>query len=250
MSLNFELEQQRQIPSSSFVLNSEESAVPPSSSHHLDNFVEENTNDESTITVSENNSFECNLLREICLIIDFDGYIFDKIFKPREIGYCSLTSDENDSILVDLRASVKTMTKEDKKCNTYIKSFICGLTLTPVDTEENCIDENETENVIMKLYNDHKTVTKSIVAYKGGIHEKNLLDKLEIPNLNLEDYECPKFEKLLSMFRDEIEKSGKKTCGRHIQLKDRNKVVHCSRMETYVFAKWVRYQISMLEQKK
>jgi hypothetical protein len=39
--------------------------------------------------------------------------------------------------------------------------------------------------------------SNSTIAYKGGHYEKDLLNSLSIPAVNLESFGCPKAEKLL-----------------------------------------------------
>ena len=44
---------------------------------------------------------------------------------------------------------------------------------------------------------------RNLVAHKGGQVEKEILDKFEIPSINLEDFGCPRHDKLpTSMVQD------------------------------------------------
>lgn len=51
---------------------------------------------------------------------------------------------------------------------------------------------------VMELYDKFSFPDKMCVGYKEGIHEKLLLEKLSIPDLDLEDFDCPKFEGIIS----------------------------------------------------
>ena len=56
---------------------------------------------------------------------------------------------------------------------------------------------------MMKWYQLVQMVThrqKPTIAYKGGIVKRDLLDALNIPSLNLEDWGCPKVDHLVHWF--------------------------------------------------
>ena len=55
--------------------------------------------------------------------------------------------------------------------------------------------------------------------------------ELQIPCVNLEDFGCPKVEKLMGM--DEGF-----TCGRH-----KKPTHHCPKQETYLFYRWMQSQL-------
>ena len=77
-----------------------------------------------------------------------------------------------------------------------------------------------------------KKKDRNLVAYKGRKVEREILDELEIPNINLEDFGCPRYDELpTTMVRD---------CGYHIQM---NKSIHCSMKECVAFAIWIEQQL-------
>ena len=49
----------------------------------------------------------------------------------------------------------------------------------------------------MPFYPGHETT----VAYKGGHYEKDLLKKLDISSVNLEELGCPKVDEIMSMYK-------------------------------------------------
>lgn len=53
-------------------------------------------------------------------------------------------------------------------------------------------------DLVMELHSKFSTPERILVAYKGGIQEKLLLDKLGLPYVNLEDLGCLHFDKLVS----------------------------------------------------
>ena len=52
--------------------------------------------------------------------------------------------------------------------------------------------------MIQDLYQDYSTPVRTVVEYKGGHVEKDLLNKLNIPSLNLETLGCPRYDVLRS----------------------------------------------------
>ena len=66
-----------------------------------------------------------------------------------------------------------------------------------------------------------------MVAYKGGHVEKDLLDKLDIPNINLETSGCPKYKQLKQTIVEPLS-----SCGFHLN----DSIYHCPMTEcqTYV----------------
>ena len=52
------------------------------------------------------------------------------------------------------------------------------------------------EDIVRELYKTCETETRTVVVYKVEHVDKDLLNKLNIPSLNLEAYECPKYDKL------------------------------------------------------
>lgn len=175
-------------------------------------------------------------LRNICLIIDLDGFRVGRFkeFYTRELGYASLTKNVENSFRFNLKYRFNSLTDKDHKTVSFCKFNIHGLTFRPMPSEKDTFPEEKLEDIILALYCNHKTFDKDIIAYKGGHIERDLLDKLDITSINLEDYGCPKYEKLPT---PEI-----KDCGFHIKM-DR---VHCPKVECAAFARWTKAK--MLEE--
>ena len=72
---------------------------------------------------------------------------------------------------------------------------------------------------------------RTVVGYKGGHVEKDLLQALNIPSLNLETLGCPRYDVLRIQFLSE---SLLPSCGFH---KD-DKLHHCPVTECHAFWKW------------
>lgn len=176
-------------------------------------------------------------LHNICLIIDLDGFFVgtDKIFYTREIGYASLTKNYENSFRFDLTRLFNSLTDKDYKTISYCKFNVHGLSFRPMPCEKDTLPRKKLKDIILAIYQTHKTFDKNIIAYKGGHIERDLLDELEIPSINLEDYGCPKYEKLPT---PQI-----KDCGFHVKMEH----VHCPKVECAAFAIWVKEKMQQEE---
>ena len=71
-----------------------------------------------------------------------------------------------------------------------------GLTFKDHPTEQakpqECLQQD-----IFELYKTFKSLHQDLVGYKGGHVEKDVLNELNIPCINLEQWGCPKFETLM-----------------------------------------------------
>ena len=92
--------------------------------------------------------------------------------------------------------------------------------------------------MIQDLYGDYSTPDRTVVGYKGGHMEKDLLNKLNIPSLNLETLGCPKYDVLRS---DDLKHYKLlSSCGFH---KDDTRH-HCPVTECHAF--WVWYKTDII----
>ena len=84
-------------------------------------------------------------------------------------------------------------------------------------------------DLFMELHTKFSAPECLVGAYKGGIQEKRLLDKLGLPHLDLEDLGCPRFDQIVA-------EPGTRRfdCGRHLHTRP-DLVPHCSEEECYQF---------------
>ena len=61
--------------------------------------------------------------------------------------------------------------------------------INPVTKRE--LEQDQADIVLLRLYNQYKMGKRTVVAYKGGHVEKDLLNKLNIPCLDLETWVVP-----------------------------------------------------------
>ena len=108
------------------------------------------------------------------------------------------------------------MSYKDKKTANFAKHNIHRLTDQPL-YRERAYAQDQVNNVLRRLYNQYKTRERSVVAYKGGHVEKDLLDKLDIRNLGL-----PKYERLKQTIVEPFS-----NCGFHFN----DNIYHCPMTE-------------------
>ena len=78
--------------------------------------------------------------------------------------------------------------EKDKTNVKFLQKHVHGLSLG----DENDLNKDMLDVIVKKFYTAYKTDNKSVLAYKGGSIEKDLLAKLNIPSVNLELFGCPK----------------------------------------------------------
>ena len=171
-------------------------------------------------------------LSNVCMVMDLEGFFLNKIFYPREIGYVSLTENWINSYRFKLNHLVQKLSEKDWKTVNYCKKYVHGLTLKCLPWEKDLYQVENLRDLIKNAYCLSKKKNRNIVAYKGGQVEKEILDELEIPCIDLEDFGCSRYDELpTSMVRD---------CGYHIQM---NESIHCPIKECVAFANWIEQQL-------
>lgn len=172
-------------------------------------------------------------MEHICLIIDLDGFdLKNGKFLTREAAYVAMDSDECEVISFDL-SEVTINSQEDINSIKYCEEFIHGLPFLPKHGEMPSYP-SYLDDFLVLLHNRYSTQSKNIIAYKGGRHEKEKLEELKIPSVNLEIYGCPKYIELLRWYGVSPMQD---TCGLHNQSTDR--IYHCALAEVKMFKRWV-----------
>ena len=88
--------------------------------------------------------------------------------------------------------------------------------------------------IVSKLYESTCPKWWSSIAYKGGRIERDLLNKPNIPSIDLQNYGCPKAEKLVDNM------VWLETCGKHLTSMVYQ---HCPKVEVEVCGLWLQKQI-------
>jgi len=165
---------------------------------------------------------------QITLIIDLEGCHLSSGFIVRELGWCTIQG-ENDSQHFYSRLRYKDLNYKDQRTVNNVYKHIHGLRFEAAYREA-AVPQRDVEAVIHALYRG------GLVAYKGGHLEKDVLDKMGLPSVNLEDFGCPKADSLWSWGY-----TTEKSCGYHIPSKF--KFIHCPKQETYFFFQWLQNKL-------
>ena len=130
----------------------------------------------------------------ICLVIDLEGFQLSKdsgaAFLVRELGWCKWDRTLSGNTQFDHGWRWRDLSKKDQKTVSYVIDRIHGLSFKP-GAHEHYLPVSKFGELVMELHSKFSTPQRLLVAYKGGIQEKLLLDKLGLPYVNLEDFGCP-----------------------------------------------------------
>jgi len=171
-------------------------------------------------------------MEEITLIIDLEGFHLSRGFIVRELGWCTIQG-ENDSQHFYSRVRYRDLNFKDRQTVKYVYRHVHGLRFEAAFREA-ALPQRDLEGVIRALYRG------GVVAYKGGHLEKDLLDKMELPSLNLEELGCPKAESLWLWSY-----TAEKSCGHHKE--HISQFIHCPKQETFLFFQWLQDQLKVNE---
>ena len=169
-------------------------------------------------------------LNRVCLLIDFEGFYLNNVFKCREMGWRSWNNHRG-NIKYKMLHYFEALREKDKVTAKCVTKHIHGLTFNVGDHEhpkpQECLYQD-----VYELYNTFKTLQQDLVGYKGGHFEKDVLNELNIPCINLEEWGCPKFDKLMKRGFPRVV-----NCGHHI-----HNWTHCATVECEAFWTWLMSQ--------
>ena len=162
-------------------------------------------------------------LDQICLILDLEGYFVEKKFYARELGW---TTWQGHSGAKHYRLPFrwKALDKKDRLTAQYVYHRIHGLPFED-DPQEKAHPLETLKGDVLALVGQARTTDRFLVGYKGGHVEKDLLQELDLPAIDLEQYGCPKFDTLETAAHSP-------DCGHHRFKK------HCARAESHTFWQW------------
>ena len=166
-------------------------------------------------------------MNNIVGILDLDRFTINKKFLCRELGIIKVGQETATSYDFDIGIHWGDLSQKDRKTCMYVSRYVHKL---PLVARRGSLPLDNLNNIVNDFYNDVKTLEKSVMAYKGGHLERNLLNELNIPSVNLESFGCPKAEELFGKLT-RIE-----TCGQHIGA-DPHK--HCPKVEVEAFHAWL-----------
>ncbi len=130
--------------------------------------------------------------------------------------------------MINLKKYFPKLTSKDLKNVNYCKFKIHGLSFRPLPGEKRCLNDDRLMDFVARLYENHSTESQYVIGYKGGNVERDILNQLGIPNVNIEDFNCPKYNYLPKVTISD--------CGFHLPLNN----YHCPKLECYAFSLWVK----------
>lgn len=166
----------------------------------------------------------------ICCLIDLELFQHKDYKIYRELGICDVELSDIRNYQV-YPSNLPLLYKSYRKTFNFVKFNIHGLNFFP-DRDKSILPD-QVDSIVINFYNKHKKNNDSVIAYKGGIHEKDLLKKLEIPSLNLENIpNCPSTKYLSS-----LHPACRYYCNSHVNSKFGFR--HCSTIEVVYYSLWL-----------
>lgn len=171
-------------------------------------------------------------LRSVCMILDLNGYrVSGKPFIIREMGWCNLQG-QSDSVHFTHPMNYTQLSAKDKRTVSHVYNHVHGLRFQAT-AKEKALTQDQVETLIKTLYETYCNQDQTVVAYKGGTLERDVLKKLQLPHVDLEWFNCPKADQLVSSGFDPGP-----SCGHHRTAQNK-KLIHCPKQETYLFYQWL-----------
>ena len=161
----------------------------------------------------------------ICCCVDLDGFHVQGQFQVREVGWCDWERKRVGCYHYKPSIPHASLNAVDKRTVSYVQAYVTGLPYYPSRRERDVREQDRVKDDIVAIWRRCKTPFARKVAYKGGHVERDLLDELSIPSVDLELVGCPKYEQCTRLPFD---------CGCH----DNNK--HCSMSEAFAFMHWFK----------
>ena len=181
--------------------------------------------------------FFSSVFSKMEVIRDYLCFILDnKTFHVRELGYYTW-NEEHGRHAFRIPVPYKDLALKDKQTVNFVINKIHGLSYQPSQAEHPQ-HPRIVLRMVQDLYQDYRTPDRTVVGYKGGHVEKDLLNKLNIPSLNLETLGCPKYDVLRN---ENLKYTNLLTsCGFH---KDDTRH-HCPVTECHAFYLWYKSEIA------
>ena len=158
-----------------------------------------------------------------CCCIDLDGFRVQGQFQVRELGWCDWERKRVGCYRYAPSIPWSRLNAVDKRTVHYVQTYVTGLSYYPTRRERDVREQSQVKEDIVTIWRTCQTPQHQHVAYKGGHVERDLLDDLRLPSLDLELIGCPKYEHCTPLPFN---------CGHHDHTK------HCSMSEAFAFMHW------------
>lgn len=188
------------------------------------------------------------MLDKVCGILDVEAFQHKKLLIYREFAFAPFDgnelSDEKLFLGPDIlhhNVSPNQIPPPEARDIWYtirtLKYKIHGLDLFPDEPSELCCPQEAVKWLILGWYEAFACNQRYMIAFKGGNLERDLLDWLNIPFVNLEEFGCPSFHTIPPEERKQFTIS----CGQH-HYAPRGED-HCSMKETSFYRFWTYQQL-------
>ena len=163
-------------------------------------------------------------------IIDMDGFTINKKFYCKELGIIRVGDVAAQSYFFDFGIRWCDLTEKDRKSCAFVMKHIHKL---PFGVPRGITARNVSAlgSTVTSVYCEIKRDESSLLAYKGGHYERDLLASLGIPSINLENFGCPKAGELI----DEL--IWLELCRNHTV---NEAYLHCPKVEVEAFEHWLQ----------
>ena len=135
-------------------------------------------------------------LSDVVAILDMDGFLINKKFLCKELGIIRVGDAAARSYFFDIEVNWRDLSVKDRKTCAYGMNHMRGLPFG-VPPGVKPYSTSSVENIVSEQFKAVCKSENSVVAYKGGHYEKDLLASLGIPAIDLEGYGCPKAKDLM-----------------------------------------------------
>jgi hypothetical protein len=170
-------------------------------------------------------------VKDIAAIIDMDGFSVNGKFLSKELGFLKVGDATAQSFFFDISLRWRDLTPKDLRTCKYVQTRIHKLPFG-VPAGIDAIPLSALKETVRNLYCNMRK--NSLLAYKGGNYEKNLLADLNIPSVNIECFGCPKAQKLFGQM------IWLETCGKHLTI---DAYQHCPKVEVEAYGLWLEKQL-------
>ena len=170
-------------------------------------------------------------MNEICCCLDLDGFRVQGQFVVRELGWCDREAKRVGCFHYRPDFAYWDLTPQDHRTVAYVRKHVTGLPYFPGPKERalGVHAQHRVKDDIVAIWRQCQTPLAWTVAYKGGTLEKELLEQLRIPHVNLEVWGCPKYDLCTPCPFD---------CECHDKRSFFSRF-HCSMSECYAFMTWL-----------
>ena len=117
---------------------------------------------------------DLKIKNSVYLVIHLEGFFVQRKFQVRKMDYYSW-DEYFDRHAFYQPAALKNLSQKDKKTVNFSKHNIHGLTYKP-RYQERAFENDKEDIVFLRLCSQFKTVKRTVLAYKGGHVEKDLLN--------------------------------------------------------------------------